>query len=338
MDLNTLLKNTSRSLYLSAKILPDSIRPAFGLAYLLCRYADTIADTPLLEPSKRLYWVEQFPQIVRTQDAARSAELTRDLSGRSSTNPYEAALIAHLPDCLAALKKIPTEQQAFIFEVVENVCTGMKKDLTAFAQPAPGTVKALATPEELKTYCRLMGGKPGLFWSQLIVQTLAVQTDKEAFFTWGQQIGDALQIVNVLRDLPQDLQNSRCYFPQSDLQAAGLQVQDLFNVQNSARFEPIKNKWLAWGKQNLKQAPAYYRALPKTALRVRASVAWPMLWTADTFIRLAQTQDVLNVHKRVKIPRRIIYGTMLVTPLLLLSNTLFEKWLNRKLKSLPDPS
>ncbi len=337
MDLNTLLKNTSRSLYLSAKILPGSIGPAFGLAYLLCRYADTIADTPLLEASKRLYWVEQFPQLVRAQDTARSAELIRDLSGCPSANPYETALIAHLPDCLAALQKIPAKQQAFIFEVVENVCCGMKKDLTAFAQPDPGTVKALATPEELKTYCRLMGGKPGLFWSQLIYQTLAVRADKETFFTWGQQVGDALQIVNVLRDLPQDLQNGRCYFPQSDLQAAGLQVQDLFNVQNSARFNPVKNKWIAWGKQNLKQAPAYYRALPKTALRVRASVAWPMLWTADTFIRLSQAQDLLNARKRVKIPRRTIYCTMLVTPLFLCSNTLFEKWLNHKLKSLPDP-
>ena len=45
MDIETLLKNTSRSLYLSVQALPGNMRPAFGIAYLLCRYADTIADT-----------------------------------------------------------------------------------------------------------------------------------------------------------------------------------------------------------------------------------------------------------------------------------------------------
>lgn len=334
MDLNTLLKHTSRSLYLSVKMLPAKMRPAFGLAYLLCRYADTIADTELLPAPRRLYWVEKFPQWVRQEDASAQADLVRELSG-TSENPYEAQLIAHLADCLDALKKIEPVLKPFIYEVVQAVCAGMKMDLQTFANQKGAAPVAFANERDLTHYCRLMGGMPGLFWSKLIVYTTAVKVDSTELFAWGQQIGDALQMVNILRDLPQDLQNGRCYFPQTDLQSCALTVQELQRVENSSRFEPIKIKWTRWGKENLKQAARYYRALPKTAWRVRAAVAWPILWTADTFMKLCAAPDLLNPAQRVKISRARVYGTMFVTPLILLSNRLFEAWLARKLKKLP---
>ena len=46
--LNQLLKQTSRSFYLTLRVLPGAIRPQIGLAYLLARTTDTIADTELV--------------------------------------------------------------------------------------------------------------------------------------------------------------------------------------------------------------------------------------------------------------------------------------------------
>ena len=153
MDLNTLLKTTSRSLYLSVKMLPRSMRPAFGLAYLLCRYADTIADTDLLPIEKRLDWVQQFPAIVRAQDSTRQAALEHDLTG-TSENPYEAQLITHLADCLRELNLIPAEQKGFIYDVVQAVCDGMCIDLTTFPNKKEGIPTALKTVADLEHYCR----------------------------------------------------------------------------------------------------------------------------------------------------------------------------------------
>lgn len=334
MDLNTLLKNTSRSLYLSVKMLPRSMRPAFGLAYLLCRYADTIADTDVLAVEKRLDWVQQFPHIVRTQAREKQAELVRDLTG-TSDNPYETQLIAHLADCLDALDEISPAQKPFIYDVVQAVCDGMCADLTTFPNQRGATPMAFQTVTDLAHYCRLMGGKPGLFWSRLIYHTSDMSLSEETFYEWGQRVGDALQIVNILRDLPKDLQLGRCYFPQEQLTKEGLNPADLLRPENTARFEPIKQYWLHWGKENLQYAYAYFNALPKTAWRVRAAVAWPILWTADTFEKLADAQDLLNPSKRVKISRACVYGTMLLTPFILLSNRLFDWWLRAKLKKLP---
>ncbi len=334
MKLNTLLKHTSRSLYLSVKILPKTIRPAFGVAYLLCRYADTIADTALLPAEQRVYWIQQFPLIVRAQDTTRQTELTTALSG-TSENPYETALINHLADCLKALAKLPQAQQLFIYEVVQAVCDGMKIDLMAFPHTPAAAPQAFLLDTDLTHYCRLMGGKPGLFWSQLIYHTVRINCPQNTFYSLGQQVGDALQMVNILRDLPRDIRQGRCYFPLTDLEQYTLKPADLRREEKSVAFKPIEKKWIRWGKQNLVQAIPYYRALPKTAWRIRAAVAWPMLWTADTFAKLAQTPDLLNSQKRVKIPRSRIYVTLLLSPFILASNALFEKWLHKKLKTLP---
>lgn len=334
MEIDTLLKNTSRSLYLSVQVLPKRIQPAFGIAYLLCRYADTIADTEILPSQRRYYWVDRFAQIVRQQDPAEEKQLISEISGKSE-NPYEEALVKHLPPCLNAFNQLEDLYKSFILEVVQSVCEGMKIDLSYFSDMLPDTPKAFATDEDLAHYCRLMGGKPGRFWSQLIYHSGSIQLEEEKFYQLGEQVGDSLQIVNILRDLPKDLQLGRCYFPQTDLDTTHLTAAQLMDSAYSPQFEPIKQKWIQWGKQKLSEGKTYYSFLAKTQPRIRASVAWPMLWTADTFLKLSQETELLNPNKRVKIPHCTIYRTMLATPAILLSNTLFNNWLDKKLEKLP---
>ena len=49
-----LLQSVSRSFYLTLRILPAAVRPQIGLAYLLARTTDTIADTELVSLEQRL--------------------------------------------------------------------------------------------------------------------------------------------------------------------------------------------------------------------------------------------------------------------------------------------
>ena len=208
----------------------------------------------------------------------------------------------------------------------------MKIDLSYFPTQPGAPVKAFGKTTDLAHYCRLMGGKPGLFWTKLIQKSTLIPVVPDLFLDWGQKIGDALQIVNILRDLPKDLQLGRCYFPLEDLQQAGLTPQDLLKPENSARFEPVKQKWITWGLERLAHAKNYVSLIPKLQFGQRAAVAWPVLWTADTLRKVQQTPDLLNPHKRVKISRATVYFTILCTPVLFLSNHAFSFWLNRKIK------
>lgn len=329
-SLNELLKHTSRSLYLSARLLPTNVRDAFCIAYLLCRYADSIADTSLLPPQQRATWIKAFPSFVQHPQENAWQNLPQTISA-NATNIYEEELLRNLPACLHAYQQLPSWQQVIILKVVRSVCEGMEIDLQTFPDEHSGTVHAFQTANELENYCHLMGGEPGVFWSELIASTVALPLEKDTFLALGKQIGDALQIVNILRDLPRDLRIGRCYFPQEELRTHGLSVSDLLQPENAARFEPIKQKWICWGRENLKAAFTYFQTLPKTQLAHRAAVAWPVLWAADTLNKLSRTTNLLDPSVRVKISRRRIYLTMLATPPILLSNFLFEKWLTSKL-------
>ncbi len=329
-DLNELLKQTSRSLYLSARLLPHAVREAFCIAYLLCRYADTIADTSLLPAKKRLQWVQLFPSMITHLDPQQLVQLTREIAP-STTNIYEAQLLHHLPDCIHEFEKLSQAQQQTILEVVHAVCRGMEIDLQTFPDENSGQVKAFSSNAELENYCHLMGGAPGVFWSILIAETVAIKIEKKQFISLGKKIGDALQLVNILRDLPKDLRIGRCYFAQEQLQQHHLSPADLLNKQNNEQFEPIKQKWISWGRKKLEAAYIYFAAIPKTQIRHRAAVAWPVLWAADTLQKLSQEKNLLDPAVHVKIPRRFIYGTMLATPPVLVSNSLFNNWLKSKL-------
>lgn len=330
MDTEILLKHTSRSLYLSVQALPRAMRPAFSVAYLLCRYADTIADTHLLPAERRLYWIERFPGMIHSQNPQEATQLAREISG-GSENPYEEQLIKHLIPCLNWFNQIPAPQQTIIMEVVQAVCEGMRMDLSTFPTREGAAPIALKTPDELEHYCRLMGGMPGLFWSKLIYHTQRVAMPEEQFYELGQHVGDALQIVNILRDLPKDLPMGRCYFPQTDLEQAGLTPTELLSSSNSARFEPVKRQWIVWGLRRLASAKPYFRQLSRLHPGQRAAVAWPVLWTADTLYKVYEEKELLNSQKRVKISRNVIYSTMLLSPLVLVSNTAFCAWLDHKI-------
>lgn len=331
MNADILLKNTSRSLYLSARMLPERIRHAFSTAYLLCRYADTIADSTLLAKERRLHWIERFPSILIDQNKQEIAEITKELSGKAQYLSEED-LLKNLAECISLFNQLEPWQKVYTREVVRFVCEGMRIDLIYFPEEKSKRLRAFARDEDLKKYCHLMGGAPGIFWSQLIYNTVDVPAAKDRFCSLGRNIGDALQIVNILRDITKDLRIGRCYFPQADLEEAGLSPNDLLNRGNMELFEPVRNKWIQWGLEKILSAKDFYAAIPLIAVRERMSVAMPIFWTLDTFYKIYQERDLLNDNKKVKISKSTIYLTMALCPLYLVSNKFFNWWLDKKIK------
>ena len=331
-NLDQLLKNTARSLYLSANLLPAPIRDTFCIAYLLCRYADTIADTSLLPPDKRLYWISLFPTCVEKEDPHLLDTLTHHIC-TSQKDAREAQLLQNLPLCLEAYSKLPAQQKKIILHVVNSVCEGMEIDLQTFPDEKSGKLAAFTTPEELENYCHLMGGEPGLFWSQLLLDMHGSILHPNVLLPLGKNIGDALQVVNILRDLPRDLRIGRCYIPSDDLVEEGIIPTDLLKPQFAVQFDPVKRKWIAWARKKLLSACTFFEGLPLKEPRNRAAVAWPVLWAADTLNLLEKEKNLLDPAVRVKIKRWRVYGTMLATPPLLVCNLLFTEWLKHKLSA-----
>ena len=75
--LRTVLKSVSRSFYLTLAVLPADVRAPVSLAYLLARAADTIADTELVERSRRLHYLTRLREWI--MEPAKHREAVREV-------------------------------------------------------------------------------------------------------------------------------------------------------------------------------------------------------------------------------------------------------------------
>lgn len=326
MTLNPSLKKNARTLYLSARILPRRVRRAFACAYLLCRMADTVADTVLLPPSLREGLIKDFPDLIKKQKKETVAKFKQEAAKVTEGPAAEVALLSSLDGCLEEFNSLNKHQKDLTVDVVNAVCSAMVWDLGFFPSAESGLLKAVFNDEDTKKYCDYMGGAPGEFWAKLLLGG-----KKNAKFVEDAKcIGRALQITNILRDLPSDLRIGRCYIPVTDLTQAHLLPQDLLDIKSYRKLRPVICKWASWGADNLLRAPAFLEQISKLNFGARCAVAWPVLWSLDTLFMTAKSRNLLEAGTVQKISKKRIYLTILASPFYCLSNALFCRLVNER--------
>jgi hypothetical protein len=107
--LTDLLRDVSRSFYLTLRVLPKSIRSQIGLAYLLARTTDTIADTEIISVEQRL----QSLRALRDRIAGTgAAPLNFGELARNQSSPAERVLLEKCDASLALLESLnPDDRQ-----------------------------------------------------------------------------------------------------------------------------------------------------------------------------------------------------------------------------------
>ncbi len=306
------LRDVSRSFYLTLRVLPREIRPQIGLAYLLARAADTIADTKIVPREKRLEVLLSLRhQLERAPVASAIAEIQRDLVPLQSL-PAEKALLTRLGACFDVFASLPSDDQHRVAEVVITLTRGMEFDLTRFDGESSDRLSALETPEQLDQYTYFVAGCVGPFWTKMCVAHLKQlgHWDVDAMCELGIRFGKGLQLCNVLRDIPRDLRIGRCYLPSSQLRALGLQPSDLLDPGSSGKLRPLYDRYLDQALAHLEAAWEYTMAVPGGLSRLRLACAWPVLIGLKTLARLRQESDILNPDRRIKIARTEVYAIL----------------------------
>jgi farnesyl-diphosphate farnesyltransferase len=229
-----LLKATSRSFYLTLRVLPARVRPQIGLAYLLARTTDTIADTGIVPLAQRLDALQKLRERILGQN---SAPLNFGELARHQALPAEQALLEKVEDSLAQLQTLSPADLKLVREVLTIITSGQELDLRRFAGASAENVIALKTGAELEDYTYRVAGCVGGFWTKICRVHLfpKAKLDDELLMANGIRFGKGLQLVNILRDLPEDLRNGRCYLPADKLLEAGLQPADLLSPANEAQ-------------------------------------------------------------------------------------------------------
>lgn len=334
--LGPLLKSVSRSFYLTLRILPAAMRDPIGLAYLLARAADTIADTSLISPQRRLELLLSLrAQINGAPDDGALARIAGEVAGQQA-QPDERALLESLDAALAILPQLNADDRAAVRDIVTTLSTGMEFDLRTFPDETSGEIVALREFGELDRYTYLVAGCVGEFWTKMTYAHMpgTLKAAPDTMLALGVRFGKALQMTNVLRDCAKDLRIGRCYLPESMLARHGLTPQDVLRPETSARARPVLFELLRTSLALFEDAVDYTLAIPASAIRLRLACVWPIMIGLDTLVLLARNEAWLDPRKVSKVRRNDVYRIMAASLPMVVSNGMLRAWTARRVQAI----
>lgn len=314
--LTDVLKQVSRSFYLTLKVLPVQVRDQIGLAYLFARAADTITDTDVMEQGHRLDLLKLFKAQFDV-DGPRPADIHAVQSAMlpHQAQPGEQVLVGHLSDCFSVFQGFNEDDRQKIRHLMQTLIPGMEMDLTVFSQADKTHIVSLGTMEDLDRYIYHVAGCVGEFWTRMMCAHLPslATWDVDELSHVGIRFGKGLQLTNIVKDLGRDLVRGRCYLPQTLLQEMGVQPADLLRKDGLAKVRPLLTRLIQVAVDHLDQGWLYTMAIPRTEVRLRLACMWPILFAGHTLRRVALSQELLDPKVNVKMSKgqvkRIMAGT-----------------------------
>ena len=280
----SLLKDVSRSFYLSMVWLPRAMRRGISLGYILARATDSVADTSTALPERRA-------EVLRLMGKAIAGDLSGDeladmlrvlrveMAG-AQTSQAEATLLRRFDECLEQLSAVSPEERQLIRRVLATIVEGQLWDLTYFAERS-----VVEDDDKTRRYTYLVAGCVGEFWTDLGIATMGEQfcrpERRDIMAEAGKRYGQGLQLVNILRDMDEDAARGRVYICS----------------------DPIP--WLRRAKRYLHDGLDYSRRLGSFRLRFTAML--PALLGLKTLRLIEQRAG----SERVKISRWAVYASLL---------------------------
>ena len=313
-----LLKAVSRSFSLTLRILPAPVRHPIGIAYLLARTSDTIADTKLVDPAAREASLRQLAQAIQSGRIEPNAIA---FFPPRQTQTKEQELLDHICESVNLLQTVGQEERRLIQDVLQTIISGQSLDLQRFQNASDQNVICLKSDAELDDYTYRVAGCVGEFWTRICFQTLSANpSPPPELLCAGVRFGKGLQLLNILRDLSDDLRQGRCYLPQDALLQSGLSPKDLAIPSTDETRQKMATPFQRYAQkanQLLMDGWEYTNQLPRRWVRVRLACAWPVLIGLKT-LKALPLDDPLNSSRRAKISRQavkiIVVKTLLAYP------------------------
>ena len=299
-----LLRSVSRTFYMSVRILPPALRETMGVAYLLARTSDTIADRESAPVATRLRRLTEFGAMVQSGANPQGiANIQRDIQPQ---HEGERALMAALPRVFERFGAFKPWEWKETQELLANIIRGQSNDLRTF--PESGHITALADADSLEDYTYLVAGCVGEWWTRMSFHHFPryLERTEADLMPLAGAFGKALQLVNILRDMPADLRAGRCYLPADELLAAGADPATL--LENPAAAQPVFDAWMAKARGYLEEGRDYIRAIRPWRIRIACYIPWRL---AKQTLDLMAATPPLGSAEKVKVSRSMVYRSML---------------------------
>jgi len=279
--------NSGSSFYYSFLFLPESQRQAIMALYAFCREVDDIVDSHFEAHIKQAK-LNWWRQEIKA--------LFQDTAQHPVTRALQPAIARY---------NLPQEQ-------FEEIITGMEMDLHNLRY---------SSFKELSLYCYRVASVVGL----LSAEIFGYQDRKTQKF--AHDLGMALQLTNILRDIAEDARRNRIYLPQDELRQFNVEEADLLQGKASKNF-------VALMQFQLQRAQGYYdkamAELPdKDRYTQRASLVMANIY--QNILNKIAAEDFRVLDQRIKLS--VLRKLWLVWNTLRQEKRRYKKWL--RLNPLP---
>lgn len=210
-DLFDLLERTSRTFALSIPPLPDPTRREVTVAYLLFRIADTFEDAAHLAPLTRIRALRDFNGLLGAPARDEAVRLSREWTAAGvATHAGYRELLAEVPFVLDAFFALsPGAAEAIQRHVIRSA-----EGMAGFVARTRDGRLTLAGLEDLKAYCYVVAGLVGEMLTELfLLDRPGLAPEAGALRVRAAAFGEALQLVNILKDAAADAAEGRSYLP-----------------------------------------------------------------------------------------------------------------------------
>lgn len=232
------VRRSSSSFAAAFWMLPAERRRAIHAVYAFCRLADDIADEPDVREDRQLL-------IERWRSELEAAYLGK------STHPVGIALGD-------AVHRFRLPQWVFL-----ELLRGVESDLSG---------EPIETLEELERYCFRVASTVGL----LVVELLGYRSPRVR--DYAEQLGIAVQMTNVLRDVGDDAAAGRVYLPAVELARFGVSREEVLSRRESVALRLVLASFAERARLRYERAAALLPA--EDRLRLRPAEAMGRIYRA----------------------------------------------------------
>ena len=230
----------AKNFYYAFRVLPRRKRRAIYAAYAFCRYCDDIADEPRpLDQKRRLF------EETRTR-------LDDALEGRETADPVFVALAD-------AARRFSIPAAYF-----EEVIAGVEMDLTH---------DRYDSFDDLRRYCYGVASVVGLICLEIFEYADPAAREHAV------DLGLAMQLTNIIRDVAEDAQRGRIYLPLDEIASFGYSERELMEsaatpaFRELMRFQAARARgYFSSGRRLMPLISPDSRACPATLLNVYSTI------------------------------------------------------------------
>ena len=221
-----LTRREAKNFYYGFMLLPAAQRRAIYAAYAFARECDDIVDAAL-----------------PVEEASARLAAQRELLDRCLEGSPDGPVFTALADTVGRYD-IPRD---YFYRLIEGVETDL-------------TVRRYATFDDLKRYCYLVASVVGL----ISIEIFGYEGGEEAR-GHAADLGIALQLTNILRDVQEDIQRGRVYLPEDELARFGYKADFLRQGVANEAFHRLMAFQVARAEEYFEEGRMLLPLLPRRA-------------------------------------------------------------------------